>query len=98
MSTPSISYKRYRFPADIFAYAVWLYCRFDMSFRELEELLLVRGIDVSYETIRGWITKFGPAIARGFLAAKRVVLNLQENDVRCQNASELYSIGSRGLC
>jgi putative transposase len=65
MSTPSINYKRHRFPPQIIAHAVWLYCRFNMSLREVEELLLERGIDVSYETIRRWVAKFGPAIARG---------------------------------
>lgn len=60
-----ISYKRYRFPHEIISHAVWLYCRFNMSFREVEELLLERGIDVSYETVRRWIAKFGPATARG---------------------------------
>jgi len=65
MSTPSISYKRHRFPPEIIAHAVWLYCRFNLSFREVEEMLLERSIDVSYETIRRWVTKFGPAIARG---------------------------------
>ena len=65
MSTPSINYKRHRFPPQIIAHAVWLYCRFNMSLREIEELLLERGIDVSYETIRRWVAKFGPAIARG---------------------------------
>ena len=61
----SISYKHHRFPPEIITHAVWLYCRFNMSFREVEELLLERGIDVSYETIRRWVAKFGPAIARG---------------------------------
>jgi putative transposase len=65
MSTPPISYKRHRFPPEIIAHAVWLYCQFNLSFREVEELLLERGIDVSYETIRRWVAKFGPAIARG---------------------------------
>ena len=65
MSSPSISYKRHRFPPEIISHAVWLYCRFNMSLREVEELLLERGIDVSYETIRRWVAKFGPAIARG---------------------------------
>lgn len=64
MSTPSISYKRHRFPPEIIAHAVWLYCRFNMSLREVEELLQERGIDVSYETIRRWVAKFGPVIAR----------------------------------
>jgi len=65
MNTPSISYKRHRFPPEILAHAVWLYCRFNMSLREVQELLLELGIDVSHETIRRWVAKFGPAIARG---------------------------------
>ena len=60
-----ISYKHHRFPSKIITHAVWLCCRFSMILREVEELLLERGIDVSYETIRRWIAKFGPAIARG---------------------------------
>ncbi|MFY0647658.1 IS6 family transposase [Sulfitobacter geojensis] len=62
---PPINYKRHRFPPQIITHAVWVYCRFNMSLREVEELLLERGIDVSYETIRRWVAKFGPAIARG---------------------------------
>lgn len=58
MSTPSISYKHHRFLADIIAHAVWLYGRFNMSFRNVEDLLLERGIDVSYETIRALSTDF----------------------------------------
>jgi len=60
-----LSYKRHRFPPEIIAHAVWLYCRFNLSFREVEEMFLERGIDVSYETIRRWVAKFGPVIARG---------------------------------
>lgn len=60
-----ISYKRYRFPPEIISHAVWLYRRFNMSLREVEELLLERCIDVSYETVRRWVAKFGPTIARG---------------------------------
>ena len=60
----SISFKRYRYPADVIRYAVWLYFRFTLSFRDVEELLAQRGIDVSYETIRAWTIKFGPQIAR----------------------------------
>jgi putative transposase len=62
--TPSISYKRHRFPPQIVAHAVWLYLRFGLSLREVEEMLLQRGIDVSYETISRWTAKFGPQIAR----------------------------------
>ena len=60
----SISYKRHRFPPQIIAHAVWLYVRFNLSLREVEEMLMARGIEVSYETIRRWTVKFGPAIAR----------------------------------
>jgi putative transposase len=58
-----ISFKRHRFPADVIRYAVWLYFRFTLSFRDVEELLAQRGIEVSYETIRAWTIKFGPQIA-----------------------------------
>jgi len=64
MQTPSISYKRHRFPPEIIAHAVWLYVRFNLSLREVEEMLLERGIDVSYETIRRRTVKFGLQIAR----------------------------------
>ena len=60
----SISFKRHRFPADVIRQAVWLYFRFSLSFRDVEELLAQRGIEVSYETIRCWTIKFGPLIAR----------------------------------
>lgn len=58
-----ISYKRHRFPPDTIRLAVWLYFRFTMSLRDVEDMLAERGIEVSYETIRCWTTKFGPAIA-----------------------------------
>jgi len=64
MTKSRLSYKRHRFPPEIITHAVWLYCRFNLSFREVEEMFLERGIDVSYETIRRWVVKFGPAIAR----------------------------------
>ena len=57
-------YHRYRFPPEIISHAVWLYHRFSLSFREVEELLAKRGIVVSYETIRQWCRKFGPQYAR----------------------------------
>jgi putative transposase len=59
----AISFKRHRFPPDIIRHAVWLYFRFTLSFRDVEELLAERGIDVSYETVRCWTLKFGPKIA-----------------------------------
>jgi transposase-like protein len=58
-----LSFKRHRFAPDVIRHAVWLYFRFTLSFREVEELLAQRGISVSYETMRCWTTKFGPQIA-----------------------------------
>jgi putative transposase len=59
-----VSYKRHRSPPQIIAHAVWLYFRFPLSLRLVEELLLERGVVVSYETIRCWARKFGPEYAR----------------------------------
>src|SRR3954470_1386112 len=59
-----ISYARHQFPPAIIQHAVWLYLRFTLSYRDVEDLLAERGLDVSYETIRRWVGKFGPAIAR----------------------------------
>ena len=57
------SYKRHRFPPEIIAHAVWLYFRFALSYRDVEELLAERGVIVSYETIRQWCRKFGQTYA-----------------------------------
>ena len=65
MTTIAPSYKRHRFPPEIIAHAVWLYARFNLSLRSVEEMLLERGIEVSYETLRRWTVEFGPTIARG---------------------------------
>ena len=59
----AVSYKGFRFPAEVISHAVWLYHRFPLSFREVEELLLVRGITVSHETVRQWCERFGPQYA-----------------------------------
>jgi putative transposase len=58
-----ISYKGYRFPPDIIQQAIWLYVRFTLSFRDIEDLLAERGIIVSYESVRRWVNHFGPMIA-----------------------------------
>ena len=58
-----ISFKRHRFPPEIIRHAIWIYARFTLSFRDVEELLAERGIDASYETVRRWFLKFGPSIA-----------------------------------
>ena len=64
MNSPAPSYHGYRFPADIIAQAVWLYFRFSLSFRDVEDLLAQRGVTVTYETIRQWCLTFGRAYAR----------------------------------
>ena len=58
-----LSVKRYRFPADIIRHSVWLYARFTLSYRDVEEMLAERGLDISYETVRRWFLKFGSTIA-----------------------------------
>jgi putative transposase len=58
-----ISYARHRFPPLIIQHAIWLYFKFSLSYRDIEDLLAERGIDVSYETVRRWVLKFGPAYA-----------------------------------
>ncbi|WP_405691534.1 IS6 family transposase [Streptomyces sp. NBC_00057] len=65
MSSASPSYKGHRYPVEVIAHAVWLYFRFPLSFREVEELMLERGVIVFYETIRRWSAKFGQAYADG---------------------------------
>jgi putative transposase len=62
--TKLVSCKRHRFPPEIIAHAVWLYFRFPLSLRLVEEMLLERGIIVSYETVRRWALRFGPDYAR----------------------------------
>jgi transposase-like protein len=54
-----ISYARHRFPPDVIQHAVWLYLRFTLSYRDVEDLLAERSLDVAYETVRRWVQKFG---------------------------------------
>jgi transposase-like protein len=60
----TISFARHQFPPAIIRHAVWLYFRFTLSYRDVEDLLAERGLDVSYETVRRWVLKFGPLFAR----------------------------------
>jgi transposase-like protein len=60
----TISFARHQFPPAIIRHAVWLYARFTLSYRDVEDLLAERGLDVSYETVRRWVLKFGPLFAR----------------------------------
>jgi hypothetical protein len=64
MQTNKISYRGYRFPREIISHGVWLYRRFALSFRDVEELLAKRGVNVTYETVRQWCGKFGPEYAK----------------------------------
>ena len=61
---PLLSYRRHRFPPAVIQHAIWRYLRFTLSYRDVEELLAQRGLDLSYETVRRWVLKFGPLIAR----------------------------------
>jgi putative transposase len=63
MTAQDVSYRGYRFPPEIIGHAVWLYYRFSLSFRDVEDLLAQRGVEVSYETIRQWCEKFGRTYA-----------------------------------
>jgi hypothetical protein len=64
MDSTTASYRGHRFPSEIISHAVWVYYRFCLSFRDVEDLLAERGITVSYETIRQWCRKFGTRYAR----------------------------------
>ena len=68
-----ISYRYRYFPPTIIQHAVWLYVRFSLSFLDVEDLLAERGGVVSYETIRRWVAKFGPQIARRLRLHRRPV-------------------------
>jgi len=59
-----LCYRGHRFPPEIIQHAIWLYLRFTLSYRDVEELLAERGLDISYETVRRWVLKFGPLIAQ----------------------------------
>src|SRR6202171_3209086 len=63
MHTAIPAYRRHRFPAEIISHCVWLYFRFALSFRDVEEMLAMRGVSLSYETVREWCLKFGQTYA-----------------------------------
>jgi putative transposase len=64
-ANPAPLYHGYRFPPEVIGHAVWLYFRFHLSFRDVQDLLAERGIVVSHEAIRQWCTRFGPTYAAG---------------------------------
>jgi putative transposase len=65
-----ISYARHRFPPDVIRHAVWLYLRFTLSYRDVEDLMAERGLIVSNEAIRRWVLKFGPGIAKNLRTSR----------------------------
>lgn len=77
-------YSRHRFPPDVIKRAVWLYFRFNLSFRDVEELMAERGVDVSYETLNKWVHKFGR------LYAKRIKAKLERSS-RVWHLDEIYT-------
>ena len=66
----SVSYCRHRFPAEIISHCVWLYFRFALSFRDVEEILTERGVTLTYETVREWTLKFGHTFAKKLKASR----------------------------
>jgi putative transposase len=68
--TKPISYARHRLPPDVIRHAVWLYLRFTLSYRDVEDLLAERGLIVSNESIRRWVLKFGLVIAKNLRATR----------------------------
>ena len=81
-NTTAPNYKGYRFPAEIISHAVWLYFRFSLSFRDVEELLAQRGIVVTYETVRQWCLTFGQSYAN----------ELRRRRPRCGDKWHLYEV------
>jgi putative transposase len=65
----SISFARDQYSPTIIRHAVWLYARFTLSYRDVEDLLAERGLDVSYETVRRWVLKLGPRFSPVSFAA-----------------------------
>ncbi|CAL9337557.1 hypothetical protein SUDANB15_00194 [Streptomyces sp. enrichment culture] len=65
MGNASPSYRGHRYPVEVISHRVWWYFRFPLSFREVEELMLQRGVIVSHETVRRWCPKSGQAYADG---------------------------------
>ena len=71
MRIPASRYHRHRFPAEIISHCVWLYFRFALSFRDVEEMLAMRGVVLTYETVREWCLKFGQTHANDLRRSSR---------------------------
>jgi transposase-like protein len=88
-----ISYKGYRFTPEIIQQTIWLYLRFTLSFRDVEDLLAERGIIVFYETVRRWVNHFGPMIAAD-LRTRRAENSHQPTRRRERKMQGFKSVGS----
>ena len=88
VTAASSSYKGHRYPPEIIAHCVWLYHRFPLSFREVEEMMLARGVVVSYETIRAWCAKFGQVYANR-LRRRRARPGLATNGISMKSSSKI---------
>ena len=77
-------YCRHRFPAEIISNCVWLYYRFALSFRDVEEMLAMRGVSLSYETVREWCLKFGQTYANE-LRPWRPRPGINDTSMRCSS-------------
>ena len=86
-----LSYHRHRYPSIVIQQAIWLYFRFALSYRDVENMLAERGIDVSYETVRRWALKFGAIIARKLRRGR------SGSDVRWHLDEVFVSINGRQL-
>ena len=78
----TISFKRHRFSPEIIRHAVWLYARFTLSYRDVEDLLAERGLDISYQTVRRWFLRFGTQIAHNIRRTRSTPLAKVHNDIK----------------
>ena len=93
MNTPAALYRRHRFPAEIISHCVWLYFRFCLSYRYIEEMMLVRGVCVTYEAIRQWCQKFGQTFAKELLRRQpRPGDKWHFDEVFINNSSDIFSL------
>ena len=111
MNTAPALYRRHRFPSEIISHTVWLYLRFNLSYRDVEELMSVRGVTLTYETIRHWCRKFGQTYANGLrrrhprpgdrwhLDEVFIRINGRTHYLwRGSNEVEIYHLGGGELC
>src|SRR5260370_1179989 len=91
MRTSVSLYHRHRFPAEIISHCVWLYFRFALSFRDVEEMLAMSGVSLSYETVREWCLKFGQTYANSYVTS---LLDLATDGIstKCSSKSTDVSI------